>query len=370
MTDSMRDQLTAAMESQAKDDDTQDYDETTQEVLGDDDEAENEAVEAKPATDTELKDMAAEEPYSSKADDENTADKGAVAAKDAVDKDKVSGEEDKGHGDSIKAPMDWGPKDRESWSKIPRHLQEKVMSREKELNTMLQTTADARKTHDQFGQLSTQYGSVLSDMGNTPMEAVGNLFNTVASLKMGSPIQKAQIMADLIGQFGVDINTLDSALVNEAPSQESQQNGQFEQMLQERMKPYEAMLAQQTQQTNYAKKQKSQEALTEVQAFAKTAEFLNDVKPEMADLIDMAYKRGVNMPLQQAYDIACSSHPEISSMIAERKQIAGVNGGNAALQAKKNAASSINGRKSGVGGPPDLGLREQLSDSWDNAGRI
>ena len=41
-------------------------------------------------------------------------------------------------GDSIKAPVDWGPKDREAWSSIPRHLQDKVMQREKDMAAMMQ----------------------------------------------------------------------------------------------------------------------------------------------------------------------------------------------------------------------------------------
>jgi hypothetical protein len=269
--------------------------------------------------------------------------------------------------DSIKAPIDWGAKEREDWSKIPRHLQEKVMSREKEISTMLQSTAEARKTHEQFTQLADRYGAVLAGVaGNSPMETANNLFSTVANLRVGSPIQKAQIIANMIKQFDVDVNTLDSTLVGAAPPQEIQQASHIERILAERLAPFEALMGQQRALENQQKQQRAEAAQDEVINFSQQAEFLNDVRLDMADLLDMAAARGVNMTMQEAYDKCCALNPQISTVLAERKKREQLMGGRDTMAAKRAAASSIVGRKIGGGGQLEgSSIRDTIAAAWD-----
>ena len=246
------------------------------------------------------------------------------------------------------------------------------MSREKELNTMLQTTAEARKTHEQFGQLSQQYGSVLACIGgDTPMESTKALFDTVANLRMGSPIQKAQTIADLISSFGVDINTLDSALVGAAPAPEQQQSSQMEAMLAERLAPFEAMMGQQNALRQQEETQREQNAVSEVQQFSQNAEFLSDVRMDMADFIDMASARGQTMTIQQAYDKACAINPQIQTVLAQRTQRAKLTGSNNDMASKRLASSSIVGNKGGSGtGGTSGSMRDMISAAWDGQNKI
>ena len=358
----MRDDLNAALESV---DDN--YEETTQEI-------ETEEVAVESSEDTSSEDTSAEDTGFEA--DEGVAADIAAAAEPAPEPTAETAEGDAepvvASNDSIKAPVGWGPKEREDWSKIPRHLQEKVMGREKELNTMMQTTADARKTHADFTELSTQYGGVLSGvLGNNPMETTRALFDTVANLRMGSPIQKAQIVADLITDFGVDINTLDSAIVGQAPPAEAQHNDQFKQQLDARMAPFEAMLGQQEAYKNQQAQQRQETANNEVAEFGGKAEFLNDVRHDMADLIEMSEARGQTMTLPQAYAKACAINPQISSIIEERQKHAQLTTTNNSMAAKRNAASSVNGRQSGGGGGTSaMSMRDQISSAWDNQNNI
>ena len=354
MSEDMREALNAALDSTAEDDDTQNYDETEQVIDATEETAEAQAGEEEGTSVTDALDA------------EETADSGDDKSDDAPVEPK------EGSGNSIKAPIDWGPQDREAWSKIPRHLQEKVMSREKELNTMMQTTADARKTHTEFEQLSNKYGSVLSGViGDTPMEAVGNLFNTVSNLRMGSPIQKAQIIADMIGDFGVDVNTLDSALVGAAPTQEQTQHSQYESMLNERLAPFEQMMGQQNAYQKQQDNQRQEAAVNEVRAFADGHEFLADVREDMADMIDMATSRGATMTIEDAYKKACMLNPQIQSVITKREQQAQLTSNSNTMAGKRLAASSITGGKGGIGGGNGSGsLRDTLSAAWDGQDKI
>ena len=82
-------------------------------------------------------------------------------------------------------------------------------------------------------------------------------------LRMGSPIQKAQIMANLIEDFGVDIGTLDAAITGATPTEQPAQvqNQHFEQLLNEKLAPVQQFL--EAQQVNT-----QQKAVGEVQSFA------------------------------------------------------------------------------------------------------
>ena len=269
---------------------------------------------------------------------------------------------------SVKAPIDWTPKQREDWSKIPKHLQEKVISREKEMAATMQETAVARQTHQQMSQLAQTYGSVLGADGyKNPMDAVAGTFQAISKLRMGSESSKAQAMAELIQHYGIDINALDSALVGSAPDQGTQQNQQLEQMIEQRMAPVNQYMQQQHQQQQFQQQQQKQEADTAVIGFSQNAEFINDVRGDMADLLDMAAKRGTSLTLQQAYDKACAIHPEISQVVQQRQQQQQLMGNNNTIAGKRNAASSISGRKGGLpAGNSNMSMRDQISASWDN----
>ena len=365
---SMRDELSAAMDLAAKDDDTQDYEETQQEI---DTYEAGEETEEKTGEEEEGLETSGEAPKSEDSDDSKTL--GDASNSDIAAADDTTDKKQEKSGDSIKAPMDWGPAEREQWSKIPRNLQEKVMGREKELNTLMQNTADARRTHSDFEQLSNKYGSVLSGViGATPMEAVGNLFNTVANLRMGSPIQKAQIIADLIGDFGVDVGTLDSALVGAAPTADQQHNAEIEAIIKERLAPFEAQMGQQHALSQQQETQRQDRAMSEVKQFSETdsGEFLNDVRHDMADFIDMASARGQDMTLKQAYDKAVAINPQIQSVLAQRVQHERLTGGKNSIAAKREAASSISGARVGVSGSESTTMRGALENAWDSQGKI
>jgi hypothetical protein len=359
----MREDLNAAMDATSEEDESQNFEETAQEVLLDGTE-----------TDTTETEQNVEEGDQATGEPETTANKPDADIKAETADTSGAAPEAEGetpHGDSIKAPVDWGPKDREAWSSIPRHLQEKVAAREKELNTVLQSTVEARRTHQEFSHLATQYGSVLSGMAGSPLEAAGMMFKTAANLRMGTPIQKAQIIADMISDFGIDINTLDSAIVGEAPPAHQQESARIDQLVAERMAPFEQMMGQQNAYANQQKQQSQDSANNEVADFAKNAEFLADVRMDMADLIDMASKRGYNMPMQEAYEKACSFKPEIQSVLDERKKRSDLLSSNNSIANKRIAASSVNGQQIGNGGGNGaLSMRDTIAAAWDGQGKV
>ena len=350
MSESMRDDLNAALDAAAENDETADFEETPQEVLIDEtpEEVSEEVVE----------DETLETPEVAETPEEPTAEAEAP----------VDETEDKPDTRSIKAPMDWGPKEREDWSKIPPHLQKKITAREAEMQTAMANTSDARRTHEDMGRLANTYGAALSGVaGNSPMEVVENLFSTVANLRMGSPIQKAQIITDLVNDYGVDIHALDAALTGTVP--EANSNAHLESLIDQRMQPVQQFLSTMQTEEQHRQQQLQQTAVSEVQQFAQNAEFIADVRNDMADLIEMAGQRGYTMPMDEAYNKACALNPQIQEVLTQRQQQAALTGNNNTMASKRAAASSLSGTRVGTGaGAGALSMRDQIAAAWDDHG--
>jgi hypothetical protein len=85
---------------------------------------------------------------------------------------------------------------------------------------------------------------------------------------------------------------------------------------------------------------------------------------DMADLMDMAAKRGQAMSMEQAYEKAVLMHPQISQIISARSS-------QGSMQNKRRAASSVSGSLGGPGGhsEPDS-TRAAIEDAWNRASQI
>ena len=335
---SMRDDLNAALDAEGGD-----YEETVQEVLGE---------ETEPSEPSETE----EQPEA-----ESTPDPIQTEAESAPEVEEADNK-------SVKAPIDWSPKEREDWSKIPRHLQDKIKQRENDTANLMNETAQARQTHGQFQQLASTYGAALSGVaGNTPMEAVENLFSTVANLRMGSPIQKAQIISDLVSDYGVDIHALDAALTGTMPAQDS--NAHLESMIDQRMAPVNQFLQSQQQSVASQQQQIVQAAQQEVGQFSQNAEFFQDVRNDMADLVEMASSRGVHMSMDDAYNKACSLNPQIQGVLAERAKHQQLTGSRNSMESKRRASSSLSGGRIGNDGSSGgMSMRQQIANAWEGQG--
>jgi len=211
--------------------------------------------------------------------------------------------------------------------------------------------------------------SQLFAMNGGPQNILPGLLQSASMLQMGSAPQKAQTVANIIKQFGVDIATLDSLLAGEQPSGQS---SQLEQLLDQRLQPIQQVLGQFQQQQATQAQQQQQRVISDVEMFASDPknEFYNDVRADMADILDMAANRGRPMTLQDAYDRACQIHPQVSQIIAAR-------GNQQRVNSKRTAASSLRGGPGGSPGAPAIGdsVREAVEAAWDQvadnrAGRI
>ena len=247
-----------------------------------------------------------------------------------------------------RAPASWKPEAREHWAQLPENVRAEVARRETEVARTLQETAEARKTAEAVMKTIEPYQAFIKAENSNPIQAIDNLMSTAARLRTGTAPELAQLVAGIVNQYGTGrfgnafIEMLDSALAGQAPQQDPQQIA-IEQVLNQRLAPMQNMLTQFQQAQVAQQQQVAQAAASEVQNFLDQAEFGNDVREDMADLLETAQRRGQNMSLQDAYKKACLMNDNVRSVLTQRVRSKGAQQTTQAAQKARSAAVQVSG---------------------------
>lgn len=242
---------------------------------------------------------------------------------------------------SVKPPVSWTPANREQWAKLPAEIQQQVAKREQDFNNYIQKNAQAVKEAETFRQATDPYKQFFAAEGVTPQQATANLMQTAAGLRVGTPQQKAAIVREIITNFGVDIEMLDTMLAGQQVASTGQDT-HLQQLLQQQLAPVQQFMTDIQRRQQEAQQQTQAQMQQEVEQFAQSHDFFEDLRHSMADITEM-YQRnyGKQLTLEEAYQKAADLHPEIGPIMQQRAAAQKAPPSN--LQAKKNAASSIGG---------------------------
>lgn len=252
-------------------------------------------------------------------------------------------------------PSSWKPTAREGWDKVPPEIQEEVLRVDREVRKVMSESAVARNAYQRFRETVTPFEPLMKAQGAEPMQVVGNLLRTAAQLATAPSQRRAEIVADIIKTYGVDIPALDSILSGQPAPTQAPQQWQPPDPAQFRDPRLDALLAQ--QQTVLQQKAASQ--IEEVEQ----EEFFEDVREDMADLLEVASKRGVALSARDAYNRAVMLHPKASRVMEQRRAAATQNG---ATQRAIAASSSVRAQPaSGVESPKDLDLRSAIEAAFN-----
>jgi hypothetical protein len=254
-----------------------------------------------------------------------------------------------------RAPASWRPDVREHWNKLPAEVRAEVARREREMQSTLQETAEARRFTEQLQNVIRPYEMFIKAENSNPLQAIDNLMSTAAKLRTGTAPELAQLVAGMVKQFGVGrfgqgfIESLDSALAGEVPRVDPVQN-QVQQALQQQLAPVQQFMSQFQQAQAVQQQRMQQEAVGEVQTFLERAEFGEDVREEMADILEVAQRRGRDLSLQDAYKQACLVNPRVRSVLEQRAKARGAQQLTGAAQKARSAAVSVSGAPT-IAGP-------------------
>jgi hypothetical protein len=228
----------------------------------------------------------------------------------------------------------------------PRH-QQAVMRRENEIQQALYQSSSARKFAEEFGRTIQPYMQFIEAENATPIQAVQNLMQTAALLRTATPVHKANLVADLVRNFNIPLEALDSALTARLQGRSPQQDplAPVAQIIDQKLAPFQQLMQGLTQRQQQLAEQQDIEAQQTVEQFVADPqnEFAADLSQDMADILEFAAGRGIKLSLQDAYQRATLLHPQIAELMAQRKvgQVAAQQ--TAAAQNARNAAVSVSG---------------------------
>ncbi len=259
------------------------------------------------------------------------------------------------------APASWNAEERAGWATVPEAARKAILRRESEMNASLKFTAQARRRAEAIDKIAEPYQPILNSYGVTVEQVLPNLLATRAALEVGTPEQKAQLVANICADFGLDINILDDALAARyhGGRPTPRYNGPPPQM-DLAGNPQLAPLFAMAEQLKVAQTERAAAAIAEV----KTDPHYDAVRFTMADLIEQAQSRGNKLDLQTALGLAKQLHG-LGAPAAPQAPMS-VSDAARTLAAARNAAASVGGapkpspaRKPGTGS-----LRDELEANF------
>src|SRR5262245_41858314 len=245
----------------------------------------------------------------------------------------------------LKAPASWKADLRQHWKAISPEVQQEIHRREREVDVRMQENAQLRRFAQKFNDIAEPYRAIMQAEGADPFTAFADYLKSAQLLRNGAPMDKARMVAQLIQHFGVPVQALDQYLeqairggatwnqqgqVGATSSNAVQQPQQF------RDPRVDQLLA------NMEARERAGVA-HEANAFAADPkhEFFDDVRLTMADVMDAAAKRGVQLSLEDAYERACQIEPEVRKVLQQRAATGNASQAARTLAAARHAASSL-----------------------------
>lgn len=269
----------------------------------------------------------------------------------------------------VKAPQSWTPAEREHWGKMSPEAQRAVQRRELEVQQALSRSADSRKFQDQFVRTIQPYAHLIRAQSSTPLQAVNNLMQTAAGLTTGTQPQKAAIVAEIISNYGVDIQVLDDVLSKRPVQQGNTSPASIPQPVAEALKPIHQFMSQHEQARAQQIQQLNQQAESVVSQMAEQLPFFEDLREEMADAMEISASRGRIMTIEQAHAMAVNMNPQIKKILDQRAKASRPQQDPNKIHRARKAGVSIKGAPNGGGNGASKpsSRRAALSDAWDDA---
>lgn len=276
-----------------------------------------------------------------------------------------------------KAPNSWKPLARDSWARIPAEARAEISRRELEIQQSLSQTATVRKFASDFANVVNPFSHIIRAQNSTPLQAVQNLMQTAAGLMQGTQHQKAAIIAEILTNYGVDVQILDDYLFrNWNPGTRPGQQGNIQTAPQQQVPPWAQKIytfMDSIEQREHRQKEEMKNMADAEIAKLETEPYFDDVREDIADILQIAADRGRKMTLKEAYDRACLLNPDVQQAI-KAKKLQNFKGKQAQNQQHitraRRAASTLSGAPQGKVSGKDGGAktrRQMLSEAWDSA---
>lgn len=202
-----------------------------------------------------------------------------------------------------RAPSSWKGSGKQAWAALPLDVRQEVHRREREFQKYIHETGTARNVYEQMGKILEPHMETFNAAQVHPLGVINELLNQGRVLWDGSPEDKAKTVAKIISDCQVDVSILDQVLSSQMKAKQDPTVSFVQELLQKELAPIKASLGQQFQPAQQPQpvNQVETAVMTELEQFANAHPYFFDVKDDMADIMEMAAKRGQNLTLEDAY---------------------------------------------------------------------
>jgi hypothetical protein len=254
----------------------------------------------------------------------------------------------------FKAPQSFKPHAREKWASVPVEVQEEITRVDAEIRRTMQETSEARKFSHSVQQTLAPFEGLARANGMDPVRYAGTVLQTAAALHMGTPQQKAAVVAQLIGSYGIDVDAVNAVMQGQAPAAAPQAVPQVD-VRQEMQRVFSEIQNQNL----------TQQATTAIERARGEAEFWGDVGEGKivnlaAALINSEPGLDPVLALKNAYDMLAARTESVASVLKQRQEAEAAKARIASTQQARAAAGSIRGTPSASGTSRPVGLRATL----------
>ena len=246
---------------------------------------------------------------------------------------------------SLAAPL------REAWKKLDATEREYLLKREGEVTRVHNEAQQHRQMAEKYREITAPYEPLFRAEDVDTLQGIGNLMRATAVLATGAPQAKADLIANLIQRYGVDIQQLDARLSGQA-APHAQPTYSPEMIAQQAQEAVRRELAQ------YQQQAAQRTAAQQLEAFQATdPEFFDDLKDDMSRLLETGFAKDYN----DAYSKAQLLNPGVARVLEQRKAAASSSG----VQRAQAAASSVRGQPT-AGAPASSGgnTADDVAKAW------
>jgi len=253
-------------------------------------------------------------------------------------------EEPEGTWSPEKAPTSWSPKVREQWGKLPEDVRKEIVRREEASVQGVRKLQEEFQPVRQFAERLTPVIQEARALGQDPSQYVINLAVAERNLRSQDPNEKFNALLNIADQYGIPLRQYlggEQAPAQSAPAIPAAVQQELQAMRQ------------------WREQEQAQQLQNQIEEFSKGAEFFEDVRNDMAVLLES----GAAKDLKEAYDKAVWINPEVREVMLARE----------AEGKKKAAANQRRAKASSVsveGADNKPGVEVDLPDDDDSTAAI
>ena len=234
-------------------------------------------------------------------------------------------------------PASWKKDYHEVWTTADPKLKEYAWQREEEMKKGVEPLLSKAQFADQIQQAIEPYQNNLRTLGIAPPQAIKALMDADNVLRHGTPQQKAQMFSTLSQQYGVNLGEISNLQQQPVDPTVS--------MLQNELYSVRNEVMTWKQQQEAAQ---NQALLGEINTFAEKAEFFEDARPTMIQLLNSGMAQNLDDAYNKALRLDEALSGKLQQSLQAKAEAAKRESANKAAKAARAAAVSVRSSTPGV----------------------